>query len=276
MKKDYFPYIIPFAAFLILTYAGAWVPGGIYAVYPLKTLIVGGILLYYRKAYTELSFHVSRLAIPVGALVFLLWILPEHWVPHLGWSQFNPYPASFTLTKQTFETLHRHGLPETLSEALHPLADQEYSTESDFLNALKQTLKKDDFKKYRESILQYAVSRQRPQWQIYFLIAFRLIGAVIVVPIFEELFWRSFVLRWLINEDFRSVPIGTFSWFSATAVILAFAFEHHRWFAGIFAGLLYHALLYYKKDISACVIAHATTNLLLAVYVLLTQQWSYW
>lgn len=276
MKKEYIPYIIPFIAFLVLTYAGAWIPDGSYLLYPVKTLVVGGLLFFYRKSYTELHFKFSWLAILVGILVFVLWIVPENWVPHLGWSRFNPNPASFNLQTGNFEDLQEAGLPEEILSSLKPLEDQEFPTEFEFIKATEALLEKDAFTSYREMLLHHAVHTQRAPWLVYLLIFFRLLGAVIVVPIFEELFWRSFALRWLIDENFSSVPIGTFTWFSASAVILAFGFEHHRWLAGIFAGILYHALLYYKKDLSACVIAHAVTNLLLGIYVLLTQQWSFW
>src|SRR5207249_5789235 len=46
----------------------------------------------------------------------------------------------------------------------------------------------------------------------YGFIAFRIVGAVLVVPVMEELFWRAFLIRWLVNEDFKSVPVGTFTW----------------------------------------------------------------
>ena len=276
MRKEYLPYLLPFIAFLVLTYAGAWIPDGTYMLYPVKTLVVGGILFFYRKSYTELRFRFSWLAIVVGLLVFILWILPENLVPHLGWSRFNPYPASFKLDAERFKILKEDSIPEEVLIRLQPIGELEFSTELAFLNAVKERLEKETFTAHREKLLEHAVGSQRTAWQIYLLIFFRLLGAVIVVPIFEELFWRSFALRWLIDENFNSVPIGTFTWFSATAVILAFGFEHHRWLAGILAGVLYHALLYYKKDLSACVIAHAVTNLLLGIYVLSTQQWSFW
>ncbi len=209
MKKTYLPYLVPFFVFLVLTYGGAWLPGGSYIYYPIKTLAVAAALWYYRKAYTEIHPHFSWLAIAVGIVTFGLWVAPEGLYPHIGSSEFNPYDVDAA-------------------------------------------------------------------WQAYILIAFRLAGAVIVVPIFEELFWRSFAARWLIKEDFTNVPIGAFTWFSCCAVILAFGFEHHRWLVGLVAGVLYHALLYYKKDIFECILAHAVTNLLLGIYVLVTQQWSFW
>lgn len=108
------------------------------------------------------------------------------------------------------------------------------------------------------------------------LIFFRLLGAVVVVPIMEELFWRSFALRWLIDEEFTRVAIGKFTWFSCVVVVLGFGFEHHRWLVGLIAGVLYNSLLYYKKDLFSCVLAHAITNLLLGIYVLITHQWTFW
>lgn len=116
----------------------------------------------------------------------------------------------------------------------------------------------------------------KSSWIVWGLIVFRFIGAVIIVPIMEELFWRSFAIRWLINEQFTTVPIGKFTWFSCIAVVLGFGFEHHQWLVGLAAGILYNGLLYYKKDLFSCVLAHAVTNLLLGVYVLLTHQWTLW
>jgi CAAX prenyl protease-like protein len=107
-------------------------------------------------------------------------------------------------------------------------------------------------------------------------IGFRLIGAVIVVPIMEELFWRSFLLRYLINPDFKQVPIGAFSWLSFCGTVVFFGIEHHRWLPGIIAGIIYTLLLYRKKELFDCILAHAITNLALGIYVLVTHQWVYW
>lgn len=110
----------------------------------------------------------------------------------------------------------------------------------------------------------------------YFSIAFRLIGAALVVPVFEELFWRSFLIRWIVDQDFKKIPLGKFTWLSFVLTIIFFGFEHHRWAVGIAAGLIYNGLLYWRKDLWACIIAHGITNLALGIYVLITQQWSFW
>jgi len=111
---------------------------------------------------------------------------------------------------------------------------------------------------------------------VYLFIGFRLAGAVLVVPVMEELFWRSFALRYLINPKFKFIPLGQFSWFSFIVVSIAFGFEHYRWLPGIAAGMVYAGLLYREKNLFAPILAHAVTNLLLGIYVLATEQWAFW
>jgi len=108
------------------------------------------------------------------------------------------------------------------------------------------------------------------------LIAFRLVGAVLVVPLMEELFWRSFMLRYLIDNEFMKIKIGQFTWFSCLACAVLFGLEHHLIFAGIMAGLAYNLLLYRTKSIVQCVFAHAVTNLALGIYVLQSGNWQFW
>ena len=67
----------------------------------------------------------------------------------------------------------------------------------------------------------------------YAFLAFRVVGAVLVVPVMEELFWRSFLIRWLVNEDFRSVPVGTFTWSSFLITTAFFGLEHDQWISRV-------------------------------------------
>jgi len=110
----------------------------------------------------------------------------------------------------------------------------------------------------------------------YGLIAVRLTGAAVVVPVMEELFWRSFFLRYLIGPDFRKVPLGAFSWFSFLCVAILFGLEHHRVIVGIIAGVIYNLLLIHQKKLRGCILAHGITNLGLGIYVLLTESWMFW
>lgn len=104
----------------------------------------------------------------------------------------------------------------------------------------------------------------------------RLAGAVLVVPLMEELFWRSFLLRYVINADFESVPIGHFTWTSFLVTTILFGLEHHLFLAGMIAGAIYNIILYKTRSLAQCVLAHAVTNLTLACYVLHTGKWNFW
>jgi len=108
------------------------------------------------------------------------------------------------------------------------------------------------------------------------LIIIRLSGAALVVPIMEELFWRSFLMRWLQNQNFLQVnpaSVGKFA-FIATAVL--FAIEHHLWFAGLLAGLAYGWLYRREGNLWMPVIAHMVTNAMLGIWVVYTENWQYW
>jgi len=107
-------------------------------------------------------------------------------------------------------------------------------------------------------------------------IAFRVFGAVIVVPVMEELFWRAFLIRWLVNEDFKGVAVGTFTWMSFAVTVALFGGEHHQWLAGLICGALYNWLYYRRKDVFACVVAHAVSNAALAAWVLTRGDWKFW
>jgi CAAX prenyl protease-like protein len=109
-------------------------------------------------------------------------------------------------------------------------------------------------------------------------VVMRFVRLAVVVPLVEEIFWRGFLLRYFIREDFDAVPIGAFSWLSFTIVALAFAFSHSMadWPAAIATGVLYNAVAYWTKSLSTCVLAHAATNLLLGIWIMRTQQWGFW
>ena len=108
------------------------------------------------------------------------------------------------------------------------------------------------------------------------LTAVRVAGAVLVVPLMEELFWRSFLLRFLIDADFESVPLGRFSWASFLITTLLFGLEHHIVLAGMVAGAIYNIIIYKTRSLVQCVLAHAVTNLALAGDVLYTGRWYFW
>lgn len=109
-------------------------------------------------------------------------------------------------------------------------------------------------------------------------LALRLLRMVVVVPLVEEIFWRGFLLRYLIDEKFSTVPFGKFSWLSFGVVTLAFTFAHSSadWLAAAVTGALYNFVAYRTRSLSSCVLAHAVTNLLLGLWIVYTKQWGFW
>lgn len=184
-------------------------------LYPLKILVVVGLLYSFRRQYHELSWRdlhklpTTLFVSVVGLLVFLLWINLD-WVFHAA------------------STPHGYD-PTLLSPAL-----------------------------------------QLPMTVV------RIAGAVLVVPVMEELFWRSFLIRYIDNQQFEAVPVGHFSWASFLITVVLFGLEHHLIVAGMVAGILYNLVLYRTRSLAQCILAHGITNLALALYVLNTGRWEFW
>jgi CAAX prenyl protease-like protein len=108
------------------------------------------------------------------------------------------------------------------------------------------------------------------------LAAIRIFGAAAVVPVMEELFWRSLIMRWLKNADFRSVVPAAVGLRALLFSSLAFGIEHGLWFAGLLAGLAYGGLYRWSGGLRIPILAHAVTNLLLGIWVVNTGNWQFW
>ena len=109
-------------------------------------------------------------------------------------------------------------------------------------------------------------------------VAFRVFGSVALVPVVEELFWRGWLMRWLIRpEDFQSVRLGAYTHYSFWITAGLFAAEHGPyWDVGLLAGILYNWWMVRTGRLADCIVAHAVTNGLLAAYVLHSGHWQYW
>jgi uncharacterized protein len=109
------------------------------------------------------------------------------------------------------------------------------------------------------------------------LLAWRTARAVLVVPVVEELFWRAWLLRWLIDSDFRRVPLGAYSPLSFWVTAVLFASEHGPyWDVGLLTGIIYNLWMIRSKSVADCVLMHAVTNALLSAYIIAFGQWQYW
>jgi CAAX prenyl protease-like protein len=109
------------------------------------------------------------------------------------------------------------------------------------------------------------------------VLVFRTIRAVVLVPIIEELFWRGWLMRWLIRSDFEKVPLGAYAARSFWITALLFASEHGPyWEVGFVAGIAYNWWIIRTKSLGDCILAHAVTNLVLSGYVIFAGKWEYW
>jgi CAAX prenyl protease-like protein len=110
----------------------------------------------------------------------------------------------------------------------------------------------------------------------WLLVAIRIAGAALVVPLMEELFWRSFLMRWIVAPNFDSVEPSQLGLKSFIITVLLFGFEHNLWLAGIVAGAAYSLLYMRYRSLWSPILAHAVTNGLLGLWVVRTGNWSYW
>jgi exosortase E/protease (VPEID-CTERM system) len=105
----------------------------------------------------------------------------------------------------------------------------------------------------------------------------RMAGSILAVPIAEELAYRGYLMRRLINADFESVPYRSVHWLALIVSSIAFGFAHGAlWLPGIAAGLAFGLILVRRSRIGEAVAAHATTNALIAAVVLGGNQWQLW
>jgi CAAX prenyl protease-like protein len=105
----------------------------------------------------------------------------------------------------------------------------------------------------------------------------RTISSAMLVPILEELFWRGWMMRWLIDNNFLSVPLGKYVPSAFWIVAVLFASEHGPyWEVGLAAGIAYNWWIIRTRNLADCILSHGVTNAVLAGYVLVTGQWQYW
>lgn len=108
------------------------------------------------------------------------------------------------------------------------------------------------------------------------LVLTRMFGAAAVVPVMEELFWRSLVMRWIECRAFLGVTPAAIGLRAVVMSSVVFGLEHSLWFAGILAGLAYAWIYRRSGNLWAPITAHAVTNLLLAVWIVSTGNWQFW
>ncbi len=214
------PFLIFIALLALRDQIGGWAGEGfdVRLIYPVKTVLVAALLVYWWREYTELrelpasGAWLWLWAPLLGVGVFALWINLDH-----GWLNIAS-PEGFVYDPRD---------PRT----------------------------------------------GQIQWE---LAAMRLAGAALLLPVMEELFWRSFVMRWIDKHDFLNLAPALISLKAIVVSSLVFGVEHTLWFAGILAGLAYGWLYRASGSLWPPIVAHAVTNGLLGVWVLYTGKWQFW
>jgi uncharacterized protein len=109
-----------------------------------------------------------------------------------------------------------------------------------------------------------------------FFIAVRTIGSSLVVPPLEEVFYRSFLYRYIIKADFAGIPLSTLNWRAFLLAGAIFGIGHYEWLPGILCAFAYQWLALRKNRLGDAMTAHAITNFLLALYVVFRPAYSFW
>ncbi len=103
----------------------------------------------------------------------------------------------------------------------------------------------------------------------------KLVGSAFVIAPVEEVFFRSFLYRWLQKRDFLSIPLARFDLSAFLWMVFLFSLEHDRPLAAALAGAVY-GFATIRWGLTSAIIAHVTTNLLLALHVIFSGAWAFW
>jgi hypothetical protein len=110
----------------------------------------------------------------------------------------------------------------------------------------------------------------------WFFNVVHIVGMTLVVPPLEEVFYRSFVYRYLASPNFMAVPMNRFQTLPFYATVLLFGFSHNEWLPGILCGAAFQWLVIRKNRLGDAMTAHAITNLLLGIYIVWRGVWQLW
>ncbi len=111
-------------------------------------------------------------------------------------------------------------------------------------------------------------------------VGLRFLRAVVVVALIEEIFWRGFLMRLVCDWEGDSwrQPFGRASWPSYWMVTGLFIAVHAPvdYAAAWVYGSLTYGLCVWSKSLGACVIMHATANLIMGLYIMAYGKFGLW
>ena len=229
--------VAPFVIFVLLTAAqGKCGPASAYWFYFAKTIAGLGMIFAVRPLVAELRWAFSWEAVVVGVGIFLMWVGLDNFYPHLD----------EVLQNYLFPLLKKVGLGFLCSDAkpANPWNPNEQFGDGSAL--------------------------------AWFFVAVRIVGSTFVVPPIEEMFYRSFLYRYIASVNFLSVPLNQFFPLPFFVTALVFGLAHNEWLAGILCGAAYQWLVLRKNRLGDAMTAHAITNFLLGVWVVWKGAWNFW
>lgn len=110
----------------------------------------------------------------------------------------------------------------------------------------------------------------------WLFISVRILGSTFIVPPIEEVFYRSFIYRYIAKHDFMAVPMNRFFPIPFLATAGVFGLAHNEWIAGILCGAAFQWLVIRNGKLGEAMTAHAITNFLLGVWVVWRGAWNFW
>ncbi|MFN0135344.1 MAG: type II CAAX prenyl endopeptidase Rce1 family protein [Phycisphaerae bacterium] len=121
-------------------------------------------------------------------------------------------------------------------------------------------------------------NRYDEAWIAWSSIISRIAVATTAVAVVEEIFWRGFLLRALIDwQRFEKLPLGMFTLWSFLFSSILSAFQHpDNWLVSVFCWFAFNALMYWKKSVWFLIFVHGFTNLVLYIYVVAYGDWIFW
>lgn len=113
-----------------------------------------------------------------------------------------------------------------------------------------------------------------PLWLAALWLTLRTFGAVVLVPIAEELAFRGYLHRILISRQLEDVTPARFHWLAFLTTSVLFGLLHQRWIAGALAGAVYALVMYRSGRLADPVAAHVVSNAVIVAWAITAGQWS--
>jgi CAAX prenyl protease-like protein len=102
------------------------------------------------------------------------------------------------------------------------------------------------------------------------------LGRSLLVPMIEEVFYRSFLYRMIVRPDFLEVPLRAWNPMAFAGTCLLFGLSHPgQWLAAIACAALYQGLVLRYGRLGDAMVAHGVTNGIISVYAISTGQWQF-